>query len=141
MKTKIVKRIFALSAMLLSLTFVVVGRAQSLDPDRALQSGEKLQTAKVLDVQAHPEGRPFDYVNESSSLARLYDEYPYYYITLQVGDKKYVVQYENMGGYFPTAWKPGNEVRVKIDDGRAYILRYDGVLVSTPIVEKYSATA
>jgi hypothetical protein len=136
MQTRIVEKILAfLSAVLLSLTFVVVVQAEQItDPDRALQPGENLQTAKVVGVQAHPEGRPFDYVNDSSSLAQIYDDYPYYDITLQVGGKKFVVRYDNMGGYFPSAWKPGNEVKVREDAGRLYILRYDGVLVSTGIL-------
>jgi len=134
MKTKSVKKMFALlSAMLFSLTFVVVAQDPELYPDRPLKPGEKLETAKVIDVIEHPEGRPFDYVHESS-LVPIYDGYPFYEITFQVGNKTYLVRYENMGGYYPTAWKPGNEVKVKIDDGRAYILRYDGVLVNTPII-------
>ena len=140
MKIKIVEKILALlSAVLLSVTFVAVVQAeQNTDPDRAVQAGENLQTAKVVDVQAHPEGRPFDYVNEGT-LVPIYDNYPYYDITLQVGDKKYVVRYDNMGGYFPTAWKAGNEVKVRVDHGKMYILRYDGVLVDAPILQTSTA--
>jgi hypothetical protein len=132
-------RLVLLSAVLLALTLVAAAQEpQLLDPDRILQPGEKLQTAKVVDVKAHPEGRPFDYANESTSLVRLYDDYPYYDITLQAGDKKYVVRYESMGGYYPSGWQPGKDVKVKIDRGRAYILRYDGVLVEAPILQTYS---
>jgi len=136
-KTKTVET-FLLAALLLWLVVVVQAKTIAQEPDRPAQADENLQIAKVVEVQEHPEGRPFDYVNESSSLARIYDNYPYYDITLQLGDKRYVVRYENMGGYYPAAWRPGNEVKVRIEHGRAYILRYDGVLVNTPIVQTYS---
>jgi hypothetical protein len=133
MKTKKMKRIFALmSAALLSLMLIAVSAARAQEPERTSKPGENLQTAKILDVQAHPEGKPVQYIEEGSQIP-LYDDYPFWDITLQVGDKKYTVRYDNMGGYYPSAWKPGSEVKVKIESGVAYIQRYDGVLVETPI--------
>ena len=130
MKTEKAETIFALVfGLLLSLTLVVVSaKALAPDPPRWVQSGDNLLTAKVVNVDAHPEGRPFAYANDGSIFAKLYDDYPYYNITLQVGDKQYIVQYDNMGGYYPSAWRPGNEVKIRKHHGIS-ILRYDGVLV------------
>jgi hypothetical protein len=137
MKTRIT---LVSAAVLLSLA-VVAGSAKALaqESSRPVQAGENLQSAKVVDLQAHPEGRPFDYIN-NSSLEQIYDDYPYYDITLQVGDKQYVVRYDNMGGYYPSAWRPGSEVKIRKDDGRISILRYDGVLVPVGVLKSYSAT-
>jgi hypothetical protein len=138
MKTEIVRRIFAL---LLSIAFVVAVQAKShaQDLDNTPKPGENLETAKVLSVDAHPEGRPFDYIDEAST-TYIYDGYPFYDITLQVDGKNYIVRYDNMGGYYPSAWKPGNEVKVRVDHGKMYILRYDGVLVDAPILQTSTAS-
>ena len=39
------------------------------------------------------------------------DGYPFYDITLAFNEKKYVVRYESMTGYYPSSWKGGREVR------------------------------
>jgi hypothetical protein len=36
-----------------------------------------------------------------------YDGYPFYDITLALGQKKYVVRYESLTGYYPSKWKAG----------------------------------
>jgi hypothetical protein len=138
MKARKIRTMSALvSAMMLSMTLLAVSAARAQEPPRTVKPGEKLQTAKVLGVQAHPEGRPFDYVN-NASLTQIYDDYPYYDITLQAGDKQYVVRYDNMGGYYPSAWKPGSEVNIHKDDGGISILRYDGVLVPVAVLQTSS---
>jgi hypothetical protein len=130
MKTKKTKMIFAVvSGVLLSLTLVVISaKALAQNPPRWVEPGDNLVTAKVLNVEAHPEGRPYAYAGDGTIFNKLYDNYPYYYITLQVGDKQYLVQYDNMGGYYPAAWRAGHEVKIRKNHGIS-ILRYDGVLV------------
>jgi hypothetical protein len=134
METEKAKTIFALvSGVLLSLMLVAISaKALAQEPPRWVQPGDNLLTAKVVDVEAHPEGTPYAYAGDGSIFTKLYDNYPYYYITLQVGDKTYVVQYDNMGGYYPSAWRAGHEVKIRKDHGIS-ILRYDGVLVPVAV--------
>ena len=98
-------------------------------------AGGELQTGKILSVQAHEEGRVFDWV--SRGRVPIYDHYPFYDLTIQVRGTNYVVRYESQTGYYPSAWKPGNLIRVRPGHGRLYLLRYDGEEVPASIIRSY----
>ena len=97
------------------------------------------QTGKILAVEPHEEGRAFDWVRGGLTLIPLYDHYPFYDITIQSGGKNYVVRYETQTGYYPTAWKPGSTIQVRLGRGRLYLLRYDGEEVAASILRRESS--
>jgi hypothetical protein len=99
--------------------------------EKTFQSQEP-QTAKILDVVEHAEGRPFDWIARTP--ARVYDGYPFYDVKLQVGKQCFVVRYEAQTGYYPSAWKPGSTVKARIATGVVYLVRYDGEEVPTGIL-------
>jgi hypothetical protein len=83
-----------------------------------LVSAEETQTAKVLAVKAYDRGR----IAYWEGRVPIYDDYPFYDLTLALGEKKYVVRYESLTGYFPSRWKAGSEVKVRTrDKGRLYL--------------------
>ena len=98
-----------------------------------------LQAATIVAVQKHSEGRVFDWVKAGLNPIPLYDNYPYYDMTIQVGKKTFVVRYEAQTDYFPSAWKAGSSVTVRLAQGRMYLLRYDGVEVPLSILTRSSA--
>ena len=80
---------------------------------------EGVKTAKVLEVKAHNNGR----IAYWEKRVPIYDGYPLYDMTLLVGQKKYVVRYESMTGYYPSSWKAGSEIQVRLQSkGRMYVL-------------------
>jgi hypothetical protein len=103
-------------------------------PARLLSQNQNpgLETAKILEVHAHPEGRAVNYVNDTP--ARVYDGYPFYDIEVQLGGECYVARFESQTGYYPANWKPSSTVQARMDSGQIYLLRYDGAEVPTSIV-------
>jgi hypothetical protein len=87
-----------------------------------------LQTAKVLTVKAHERGR----IAHWEGRVPIYDDYPFYDITLLIGQKKYVVRYESLTGFYPSSWKVGSEIQIRLQGkGKMYLTnRAEKVLVS-----------
>jgi len=82
-------------------------------------SADNLQTAKVLAVKAHDNGRIAFWEGRTP----IYDGYPFYDITLLLGQKKYVVRYESLTGFYPSSWKVGREIQVRIQGkGKMYLI-------------------
>src|SRR5215510_2309829 len=80
---------------------------------------ENLQTAKVLAVKKYDQGR----IARWEGRVPIFDGYPFYDITLALNDKKYIVRYESMTGYYPTRWQPGSEIKVRQQGkGKMYLL-------------------
>jgi hypothetical protein len=80
---------------------------------------EELKTAKVLAVKKYAEGR----IVRWEGRVAIYDGYPFYDITLLLDNKKYVVRYESMSGYYPARWDAGNEIKVRsAGKGKMYLL-------------------
>jgi hypothetical protein len=97
------------------------------------------QTAVIVSVQKHSEGRVFDWVRAGLNPIPLYDNYPFYDVTIEVEKKTFVVRYEAQTDYFPSAWKPGNTIKVRVAKGRMYLLRYDGGEVPVSILTRSSS--
>jgi hypothetical protein len=93
-----------------------------------------LQPVKILEVDAHLEGRMVNYVNETP--APVYDRYPYYDMRVQVGSDCYVVRFESQTGYYPANWKQDSTVQARMANGVLYLVRYDGAEVPTSIVAR-----
>ena len=69
-----------------------------------------LETAKVLAVKEYDHGR----IAFWEGNVPVYDNYPFYDITLQIGQKKYVTRYETTTGYYPSSWKTDSEIQVRL---------------------------
>jgi hypothetical protein len=77
------------------------------------------KTAKVLAVKAYDRGR----IAFWEGRVPIYDGYPFYDITLALDQKKYVVRYESMTGYYPSSWKAGREIQVRLGGkGKMFLL-------------------
>jgi len=72
------------------------------------------QTAKIVSVQKHSEGRIVSWSGHSP----IFDGYPFYDLTLKWNGKNYVVRYESMTGYYPKTWDVGKEIPVKHERGQ-----------------------
>jgi len=105
--------------------------AFSQDAGTAAKKEEALQSGTVASVQEHPEGRVFDIV---WPLTPIYDDYPYYDITIQTPERTYVVRYESMGGYYPSGWQTGKQIKFRQEKGQLLLLRYDGEFVPARIL-------
>jgi hypothetical protein len=102
--------------------------------DKPAPAGSELQNAKIISVQAHEEGRAFDWVARGA--IPIYDRYPFYDLSLDMSGAHYTVRYEAQTGYFPAAWKPGNGIQVRVAHGRLFLLRYDGEEVAANIIRR-----
>ena len=80
---------------------------------------DDVQTAKVVAVKAHERGR----IAYWEGRVAIYDGYPFYDITLSLGQKKYVVRYESLTGFYPPSWKVGREIQVRMPGkGKMYLI-------------------
>src|SRR5262249_54013921 len=61
---------------------------------------EEMQTAKIVAVKKHAEGRIISWQGRIP----IFDNYPFFDITLRWKSKNYVVRYESPGAYYPKAW-------------------------------------
>lgn len=86
-----------------------------------LFAADDVKTAKVLAVKAYDRGR----IAFWEGRVPIYDGYPFYDITLAVGQKKYVVRYESMTGYYPSTWKAGREIQVRLA-GKGKLFLFNG---------------
>jgi hypothetical protein len=83
---------------------------------------DDVKTAKVLTVKAYERGR----IAFWEGRVPIYDGYPFYDITLVLDQKKYVVRYESMTGYYPSSWKAGREIQVRFGSkGKMFLLNGD----------------
>jgi hypothetical protein len=80
-----------------------------------------LQTAEVVSIQKHAHGR----IAYWEGRTPIFDRNPVYDITLQWNNKRYLVRYESLTGYFPKAWEVGKEIRVKRERGQFILFRGD----------------
>ena len=78
-----------------------------------LSAAEAAQTAKIVTIKKHAEGRIVSWSNRTP----IFDGYPFYDLTLVWNRKKYVVRYESMTGYLPKAWQSGQAILVKREKG------------------------
>jgi hypothetical protein len=78
-----------------------------------------VEKAKILDIKEYAQGRLWDWAGR----VPVYDGYPFYDLTLDVGGKRYIARYESMTGYFPSTWKQGGDIDVKLANSRLYLLR------------------
>jgi hypothetical protein len=84
----------------------------------AVATGE-VQTAKVLAVKAHESGR----IAYWEGRVAIYDGYPFYDIKLPLGQKEYVVRYESLTGFYPSSWKVGSSIQVRMQGkGKMYLI-------------------
>ena len=90
----------------------------------------ELRPAKILGVDAHPEGRIVYWSNDRTPT---YDGYPYFNISVQLGGDCYISRYDSQSGYYPADWKPGSTVQAHVGGGVIYLVRYDGAEVPTSI--------
>jgi hypothetical protein len=100
----------------LALPLVIVLLVTSLD-----YAADDVKTAKVVAVKAYDQGR----IAFWEGRVPIYDGYPFYDITLAVEQKKYVVRYESMTGYFPSNWKAGREIQVRFK-GKGKMFLFNG---------------
>src|SRR3954451_16761172 len=101
------------------------------DAGTVAQRKDVLESGAVESVFAHPEGRVFDIV---SKVIPVYDDYPFYDISIRTQDRAYVVRYESMGGYYPSAWQSGKQIKFRREKGQLLLLRYDGEFVPARIL-------
>ncbi len=84
-----------------------------------VHAADDVKTAKVLAVKAYDRGR----IAFWEGRVPIYDGYPFYDITLTLDQKKYVVRYESMTGYYPSSWKAGREIKVRLGGkGKMFLL-------------------
>ena len=82
-------------------------------------AADDVRTAKVLAVKAYDRGR----IAFWEGRVPIYDGYPFYDITLALDQKKYVVRYESMTGYYPSSWKAGRDIQVRLGGkGKMFLL-------------------
>ena len=92
---------------------------------------DAVETGTVEAVHAYPEGRVFDIV---SKVVPVYDNYPFYDIVIRSPERTYVVRYESMGGYYPSGWQIGKQIKFRREKGQLLLLRYDGEYVPARIL-------
>jgi hypothetical protein len=109
----------------------VTALAQEGKSDTAAQKKDALQAGTVDSVVEHAEGRVFDIV---SKVIPVYDNYPFYDITIRTPERSYVVRYESMGGYYPSGWQIGKQIKFRREKGQLLLLRYDGEFVPARIL-------
>jgi hypothetical protein len=82
-------------------------------------AADEVKNAKVVAVKAYDRGR----IAFWEGRVPIYDGYPFYDITLSLEQKKYVVRYESMTGYYPSKWKAGSEIQVRLGGkGKIFLL-------------------
>ena len=109
----------------------ITALAQDATTGTATQKKDALQTGTVQSIVKHAEGRQVDIVYP---LTPIYDNYPYFDITIQTPERNYVVRYESMGGYYPSGWQTGKQVQFRREKGQLLLLRYDGEFVPARIL-------
>ena len=119
----------AVASILILLSLAAL--AQETKSDTTAQKKDALQTGTVQSIVEHPEGRVFDII---SPTIPIHDNYPFYDITIRTPERSYVVRYESMGGYYPSGWQIGKQVKFRREKGQLLLLRYDGEFVPARIL-------
>jgi hypothetical protein len=119
--------ISAVFGLLLSLT----AYATASTPEINWQQG----TLQAIDE--HANGRIVYWENKGK--VPIYDGYPFYDLTIRRSNTDYVVRYEGLGDYFPTAWQVGSPIKIKIKGSRMYLLEYDDSQASVRILRQSKA--
>ena len=93
-----------------------------------LHAADDLKTAKVLAVKAYDRGR----IAFWEGRVPIYDGYPFYDITLVLDQKKYVARYESVTGYYPSTWKAGRDIQVRLGGkGKMFLLNGEEEVLAT----------
>ena len=93
-----------------------------------LHAADDVKTAKVLSVKAYDRGR----IAFWEGRVPIYDGYPFYDITLVLDQKKYVARYESMTGYYPSTWKAGRDIQVRLGGkGKMFLLNGEEEVLAT----------
>jgi hypothetical protein len=77
-----------------------------------------LVPAKVIAIKTYDRGR----VQYWEGRVPIYDDRPVFDITLEVGNDLTIVRYESNSGYYPSAWKVGQQIQVKKKSRGLYVL-------------------
>jgi len=85
----------------------------------AASASTEVQTAKVIAIKKHAEGRIVSWQGNSPT----FDGYPFYDIVLERKGKNYAVRYESQTGYYPEYWDVGKVIHVQRESGAFRILR------------------
>jgi hypothetical protein len=88
-----------------------------------------LQKAKVVDVKKYDRGRIVDWYSRTP----IYEDRPIYDITLELGGKQYVVRYIPGRNYYPDAWNPGQEIQVKQEKHRFFLMNGDHAVAANKV--------
>src|SRR5262245_17914011 len=88
--------------------------------------------AKVIDIKKYERGR----ISYWESHTPIYDENPVYDITIAVGTKTYIVRYNSLTGFYPRAWKVGNEINVKQERGAFVLLNGEEEVTARTVSEQ-----
>jgi hypothetical protein len=94
--------------------------------------GNDLQMARIIAVKNYEHGR----IAFWEGRVPVFDEFPFYDITLEIGPKTYVVRYESMTGYYPTTWKPGGQIEVRLRDRGTMKVVNDAVEEKVEIINR-----
>jgi hypothetical protein len=82
-------------------------------------AAEDNRMAKVVSVKEYDQGR----IAYWEGRVPIFDHRPVYDITLSLGPGKYVVRYESPTGHYPSTWKVGSEIKVRLQGkGKIYLL-------------------
>jgi len=82
-------------------------------------AAEDNRMAKIVSVKEYDQGR----IAYWEGRVPIYDHRPFYDITLSLGPGKYVVRYESPTGHYPSTWKVGSEIKVRLQGkGKIYLL-------------------
>jgi hypothetical protein len=91
-------------------------------------AASEVKTAEVLAVKAYDRGR----IAFWEGRVPIYDGYPFFDITLVLDQKKYVVRYESMTGYYPSSWKAGRDIQVRLGSkGKMFLLNGEEEVLAT----------
>jgi len=101
-----------------------------------LSFASELKTAKIVSVKNYEQGR----IAYWEGNIPIYDGFPVYDITMEVDKKLYIVRYESFTGFYPRAWRAGNEIQVKKERGQ-FILKDGEEEVTARTVSEYDCVS
>ncbi len=101
-----------------------------------LSFASELKTAKIVSVKNYEQGR----IAYWEGNMPIYDGFPVYDITMEVDKKLYIVRYESFTGFYPRAWRAGNEIQVKKERGQ-FILKDGEEEVTARTVSEYDCVS
>jgi hypothetical protein len=123
----VLRKLICAASLTILLSLVALAQEAGTTP----KEKDPIQVGTVESVFAYPEGRVFDIV---SKVIPVYDNYPFYDITIRTTQRSYVVRYESMGGYYPSGWQTGKQIKFRREKGQLLLLRYDGEFVPARII-------